>query len=71
MIDSNKATAIRTVVIVVFAWPVAFTSYQPLSSISKRTWILLVLSGHRAFLALLLPEASQVAPVDKSSVVMP
>lgn len=54
MIDSNKATAIRTVVIVVFAWPVAFTSYQPLSSISKRTWILLVLSGHRAFLALLL-----------------
>ena len=49
MIDSNKATAIRTVVIVVFAWPVAFTSYQPLSSISKRTWILLVLSGPPGF----------------------
>jgi transporter family protein len=77
-IDSNTATAIRTVVIVVFAWSVAFfTNNQSLSSIGRRTWIFLALSGLATglswlcyFRALQLGEASQVAPVDKLSVVV-
>jgi transporter family protein len=77
-IDSNTATAIRTVVIVVFAWSVAFfTNNQSLSSIGRRTWIFLVLSGLATglswlcyFRALQLGDASQVAPVDKLSVVV-
>jgi len=45
-INSNLATAIRTVAIVVFAWSVAlFTKCQPISMIGRRTWIFLILSG--------------------------
>jgi bacterial/archaeal transporter family protein len=77
-VNSNLATAIRTVVILVFAWSVAlFTKTQPLSTIGRRTWIFLILSGFATglswlcyFRALQLGEASQVAPVDKLSVVM-
>jgi transporter family protein len=77
-IDSNLATAIRTVVILIFAWAVALaTKNQPLSEIGKRTWIFLTLSGIATglswlcyFRALQLGEASQVAPVDKLSVVV-
>ena len=77
-IDSNLATAIRTVVILIFAWAVALaTKSQPLSTIGNRTWIFLILSGIATslswlcyFRALQLGEASQVAPVDKLSVVI-
>jgi len=77
-IDSNLATAIRTVVILIFAWAVALvTKNQPFSTIGKRTWIFLILSGIATglswicyFRALQLGEASQVAPVDKLSVVV-
>ena len=77
-IDSNLATAIRTVVILIFAWAVAFaTKNQSISTINKRTWIFLILSGIATglswlcyFRALQLGEASQVAPVDKLSVVV-
>ena len=77
-IDSNLATAIRTVVILVFAWSVAMvTQKQPFSEIGERTWIFLILSGIATslswlcyFRALQLGEASQVAPVDKLSVVI-
>jgi transporter family protein len=77
-VDSNLATAIRTVVILIFAWAVAlFTKNQPLSTIANRTWIFLILSGIATglswlcyFRALQLGEASQVAPVDKLSVVV-
>ena len=77
-VNSNLATAIRTVVILVFAWSVAlFTETQPLSSIGKRTWIFLILSGFATglswlcyFRALQLGQASRVAPVDKLSVVI-
>src|SRR3979409_609580 len=45
-VDSNLATAIRTVVIVVFAWSVAmYTNTQSLTTISRKTWIFLALSG--------------------------
>ena len=77
-INSNLATAIRTVVILVFAWTIVlFTKTQSLSTIGRRTWIFLILSGFATglswlcyFRALQLGEASQVAPVDKLSVVI-
>ena len=77
-IDSNLATAIRTVVILIFAWTVAlFTKSQSFAAIGRRTWIFLILSGIATclswlcyFRALQLGEASQVAPVDKLSVVI-
>ena len=77
-IDSNMATAIRTVVILIFAWSVALISdRQPLSMIGRRTWIFLILSGIATglswlcyFRALQLGQASRVAPVDKLSVVV-
>ena len=77
-VNSNLATAIRTVVILIFAWSIVlFTKTQPLSTIGRRTWIFLILSGFATglswlcyFRALQLGEASQVAPVDKLSVVI-
>ena len=77
-IDSNVATAIRTVVILIFAWAVALaTNRQPFSQIGQKTWVFLILSGIATglswlcyFRALQLGEASQVAPVDKLSVVV-
>jgi transporter family protein len=76
-VDSNLATAIRTVVIVVFAWSVAlFTNRQSIAAIPGRVWLFLVLSGLATglswlcyFRALQLGEASRVAPIDKLSVV--
>ena len=76
-VDSNLATAIRTVVIVVFAWSVAmYTNTQSLTTIQRKTWIFLALSGLATglswlcyFRALQLGEASKVAPIDKLSVV--
>ncbi len=77
-VNSNLATAIRTVVILIFAWSVAlFTQRQPLATITARTWIFLILSGVATglswlcyFRALQLGQASRVAPVDKLSVVI-
>jgi transporter family protein len=77
-VDSNLATAIRTVVILVFAWGVAyFRNTQPLSELEGRTWLFLVLSGLATglswlcyFRALQLGEASRVAPIDKLSLVI-
>jgi transporter family protein len=77
-INSNIATAIRTMVILVISWILAF-AFAPkfcLSDLSKRTWLFLVLSGVATglswacyFRALQLGEASRVAPVDKLSVI--
>ncbi len=77
-IDSNLATAIRTLVIVVFAWLVAwFRNDQPLSAVTSRTWLFLVLSGLATgaswlcyFRALQLGQLARVAPIDKLSVVV-
>jgi transporter family protein len=78
-VDSNFATLIRTVVIVIFAAAivVAMRSGQPLNTISSRTWIFLILSALATgaswlcyYRALKLGPASQVAPVDKLSVVL-
>ena len=77
-LNSNLATAVRTTVVVVFAWAVAFATNPANAAlgISKRAWISLTLSGLATglswlcyFRALQLGEASKVAPVDKLSVV--
>ncbi|MGH7243845.1 MAG: EamA family transporter [Phycisphaerales bacterium] len=77
-IDSNLATAIRTCVILVFAWGIAlFGGVGSLTQIAPRTWIFLTLSGVATgaswlcyFRALQLGDASKVAPIDKLSVVI-
>jgi transporter family protein len=77
-IDSNLATAIRTAVIVVFAWVLVFCRGLPaLDKVAGKTWLFLVLSGAATaaswlcyFRALQLGEVSRVAPVDKLSVVV-
>jgi len=77
-VDSNLATAVRTTVILVFAWLVAvLTNRQPLETVTPRNWLFLALSGLATgaswlcyFRALQLGEASKVAPVDKLSVVI-
>lgn len=77
-IDSNLATAIRTSVILVFTWLIAFSTVGVLSveKLPARTWLFLILSGIATglswlcyFRALQLGPASRVAPVDKLSVV--
>jgi transporter family protein len=77
-VDSNLATAIRTTVILVFAWAIALVrNTQSLNTITTQTWLFLALSGLATgaswlcyFRALQLGEASKVAPVDKLSVVV-
>ena len=76
-IDSNLATAIRTSVILVFTWAIAISldTHHGISSIGRRSWIFLVLSGLCTgiswlcyFRALQIGPVSGVAPVDKLSV---
>lgn len=78
-INSNLATAIRTVVVLVMAWGIVFlTGVQSgISDITARGWIFLILSGLATGLswlfyykALQLGEASKVVPIDKLSVVI-
>jgi bacterial/archaeal transporter family protein len=76
--DTNLAVAIRTSVILVFAWGIALvTNKQPLATIPRWTWLFLVLSALATgaswlcyYRALQLGEAAQVAPIDKLSVVV-
>ena len=70
-VNSNLATAIRTVVVVVMAWGIVFLTHAQhgLPAISRRSWIFLILSG-LATGALQAGEASKVVPVDKLSVVI-
>lgn len=78
-VNSNLATAIRTSIVLVFAWLVAIPALREthLGELSRRTWLFLGLSGLATglswmcyFRALQLGQASQVAPVDKLSVVI-
>lgn len=78
-VDSNLATAIRTVVITVFAWGIVWAqgSVKQLSTLNRTTWIFLILSGLATglswlfyFRALQLGEASRVVPIDKLSLVL-
>lgn len=76
-VNSNLATAIRTVVVVIMAWGMVFlTNAQGgISDISKKSWIFLILSGLATgaswlcyYKALQIGEASKVVPIDKLSV---
>ena len=78
-VNSNLATAVRTVVVVVMSWAMGFiTNTQGgLSEISKRSWLFLILSGLATgaswlcyYRALQIGEASKVVPIDKLSVVI-
>lgn len=78
-VNSNLATAIRTVVVVVMAWVMVFiTSAQSgIFEISRKSWIFLILSGFATgaswlcyYKALQIGEASKVVPIDKLSVVI-
>ena len=78
-VNSNLATAIRTLVVVLMAWLMVFiTNAQgDLSSISKKSWLFLILSGLATgaswlcyYKALQMGEASKVVPIDKLSVVI-
>lgn len=78
-VNSNLATAIRTVVVVIMAWGIVFLTHAQsgLSEISKKSWIFLILSGFATgaswicyYRALQIGEASKVVPIDKLSVVI-
>ena len=78
-VNSNLATAIRTVVVVFMSWGMVFiTNAQGgITEISRRSWVFLVLSGLATgaswlcyYKALQLGEASKVVPIDKLSVVI-
>lgn len=76
-VNSNLATAIRTIVVLVMAWGMVFITdaQSGISSISKKSWIFLILSGLATgaswlcyYKALQLGEASKVVPIDKLSI---
>lgn len=78
-VNSNLATAIRTVVILVFAWSIVFFqgTQKDIGSISQYSMIFLILSGIATglswlfyFFALQQGPASRVAPIDKLSLVL-
>lgn len=78
-VNSNLATAVRTVVVVIMAWGMVFlTNAQGgLADISRKSWLFLILSGLATggswlcyYRALQLGEASKVVPIDKLSVVI-
>lgn len=78
-VNANLATAIRTCVVVAMAWGMVFlTNAQGgISSISRRSWLFLILSGLATgaswlcyYRALQLGDASKVVPIDKLSVVI-
>jgi transporter family protein len=78
-VNSNLATAIRTVVVVVMAWGMVFltNAQSGLSDVSRKSWLFLILSGLATgaswlcyYKALQMGDASKVVPIDKMSVVI-
>ena len=78
-INSNLATAIRTIIVLIMAWGIVFFTgtHSEISNIQGKSWIFLILSGLATGLswlfyykALQLGEASKVVPIDKFSVVI-
>lgn len=78
-VNSNLATAIRTVVVLVMAWGMVFITgtQNGISEISRKSWLFLILSGLATgaswicyYRALQMGEASKVVPIDKLSVVI-
>ena len=78
-VDSNLATAVRTIVVVIMAWAMVFitNTQSGLSQISRKSWIFLILSGIATgaswlcyYKAIQLGDVSKVVPIDKLSVVV-
>ena len=78
-VNSNLATAIRTVVVVIMSWGMVFltNTQSGIMQISRKSWIFLILSGLATgaswlcyYRALQIGEASKVVPIDKLSVVI-
>ncbi len=78
-VNSNLATAIRTVVVVIMAWGMVFltNAQHGITQISRKSWLFLILSGLATgaswlcyYRALQVGEASKVVPIDKLSVVI-
>lgn len=78
-VNSNLATAVRTVVVVAMSWGMVFITHAQsgLTEISKKSWIFLILSGIATgaswlcyYKALQMGDASKVVPIDKLSVVI-
>ena len=78
-VNSNLATAIRTVVVVIMAWGMVFltNAQSGITEISRKSWLFLVLSGLATgaswlcyYKALQVGDASKVVPIDKLSVVI-
>lgn len=78
-VNSNLATAIRTVVVVIMSWGMVFltNAQSGIAQISRKSWIFLILSGLATgaswlcyYRALQTGDASKVVPIDKLSVVI-
>lgn len=78
-VNSNLATAIRTVVVLAMAWGMVFltNAQRGIQEISRKSWLFLILSGLATgaswlcyYKALQMGEASKVVPIDKMSVVI-
>ena len=78
-VNSNLATALRTVVVLVMAWGMVFVTNAQggITDISRKSWVFLILSGLATgaswlcyYYALQVGESSRVVPVDKLSVVI-
>ena len=78
-VNSNLATAVRTVVVLAMAWGMVFitNTQDGIMDISKKSWLFLILSGLATgaswlcyYKALQIGEASKVVPIDKLSVVI-
>ena len=78
-IDSNLATAIRTVIILLITFGIVYFTgvYNQIPNINQRSWIFLILSGIATgvswlfyFKAIQMGNVSQVAPIDKFSIVI-
>jgi len=78
-VNSNLATAIRTVVVILMAWGIVFATgkHAEISGITQKSWVFLILSGLATglswlfyFRALQLGNVSRVVPIDKFSVVI-
>ena len=78
-VNSNLATAIRTVLVLAMSWGMVFltNTQNGITEISKKSWVFLILSGLATgaswlcyYRALQMGEASKVVPVDKLSVVI-
>ena len=78
-VNSNLATAVRTMVVLVMAWVMVFltNAQSGIGTISRKSWLFLILSGLATgaswlcyYRALQIGEASRVVPIDKLSVVI-